>query len=394
MSTIRRRRDRARLRPGQRHLHPGGPGCAGGRHHVADNAGANRRSPATCWGRAPTRPPAPDSTGARIACSIHCNTTATSGAAALPNCPGAATSTCPTAAAPLSASVPTSPFTVDGAGRPYRHAAMLVHRSRGSRPQHPRVSAQVDCHVRKRPERSRAPGLGSRCLLPRSQRQPREPASLRVQLMRARAAFMWITFLGLSTCCPPALARTCTSAGNGNWSASWHVERRMCRRPRGRRHGHHFEQQHRHGHGQCHCGFAYRRRRCQQLHIDLQRRVHADDQWQRHGQRPDCEQHKQAASTFRRAPSSPINGNLTLNGGSSATRTATAAPGQQCGKQRHGPGASSVSGTAPVDHVSRTGNAQRGRRFRKRRNIHSVDGHGRIQRWRRARASAPTLTRP
>ena len=39
------------------------------------------------------------------------NTTATSGSAALPNCPGAATSTCPTAAAPLSATMPTSPFT-------------------------------------------------------------------------------------------------------------------------------------------------------------------------------------------------------------------------------------------------------------------------------------------
>jgi MSHA biogenesis protein MshP len=39
------------------------------------------------------------------------NTTATSGGAALPNCPGAASSTCPTSAAPLSASMPTSPFT-------------------------------------------------------------------------------------------------------------------------------------------------------------------------------------------------------------------------------------------------------------------------------------------
>jgi MSHA biogenesis protein MshP len=38
------------------------------------------------------------------------NTTATSGAAALPNCPGAATSTCPTAAAPLSAVLPAGPF--------------------------------------------------------------------------------------------------------------------------------------------------------------------------------------------------------------------------------------------------------------------------------------------
>lgn len=38
------------------------------------------------------------------------NTTATSGSAPLPNCPGAATSTCPTAAAPLSATVPTGPF--------------------------------------------------------------------------------------------------------------------------------------------------------------------------------------------------------------------------------------------------------------------------------------------
>jgi MSHA biogenesis protein MshP len=38
------------------------------------------------------------------------NTTATSGTAALPNCPGAATSACPTSAAPLSASVPTGPF--------------------------------------------------------------------------------------------------------------------------------------------------------------------------------------------------------------------------------------------------------------------------------------------
>src|SRR4029450_10285139 len=39
------------------------------------------------------------------------NTTATSGSAALPNCPGAATSTCPTSAAPLSANIPASPFT-------------------------------------------------------------------------------------------------------------------------------------------------------------------------------------------------------------------------------------------------------------------------------------------
>jgi MSHA biogenesis protein MshP len=39
------------------------------------------------------------------------NITATSGSAPLPNCPGAATSTCPTAAAPLSATMPTSPFT-------------------------------------------------------------------------------------------------------------------------------------------------------------------------------------------------------------------------------------------------------------------------------------------
>jgi MSHA biogenesis protein MshP len=39
------------------------------------------------------------------------NTTATSGTAALPNCPGAATSTCPTSAAPLSASMPASPLT-------------------------------------------------------------------------------------------------------------------------------------------------------------------------------------------------------------------------------------------------------------------------------------------
>lgn len=38
------------------------------------------------------------------------NTTATSGSAALPNCPGAAAGTCPTAAAPLAASVPTGPF--------------------------------------------------------------------------------------------------------------------------------------------------------------------------------------------------------------------------------------------------------------------------------------------
>jgi MSHA biogenesis protein MshP len=38
------------------------------------------------------------------------NTTATSGSAPLPNCPGAATSTCPTAAAPLAASVPTTAF--------------------------------------------------------------------------------------------------------------------------------------------------------------------------------------------------------------------------------------------------------------------------------------------
>jgi MSHA biogenesis protein MshP len=38
------------------------------------------------------------------------NTTATSGSAALPNCPGAAGGTCPTAAAPLSATVPTGPF--------------------------------------------------------------------------------------------------------------------------------------------------------------------------------------------------------------------------------------------------------------------------------------------
>lgn len=39
------------------------------------------------------------------------NTTATSGSAPLPNCPGAAAGTCPTAAAPLAASVPTTPFT-------------------------------------------------------------------------------------------------------------------------------------------------------------------------------------------------------------------------------------------------------------------------------------------
>ena len=50
------------------------------------------------------------------------NTTATSGSAALPNCPGAATSACPTAAAPLSANVPTGPF----AGTPLAgHAVTL-----------------------------------------------------------------------------------------------------------------------------------------------------------------------------------------------------------------------------------------------------------------------------
>jgi MSHA biogenesis protein MshP len=38
------------------------------------------------------------------------NTTATSGSAPLPNCPGAAGSTCPAAASPVAAAVPTAPF--------------------------------------------------------------------------------------------------------------------------------------------------------------------------------------------------------------------------------------------------------------------------------------------
>jgi MSHA biogenesis protein MshP len=39
------------------------------------------------------------------------NTTATSGSAPLPNCPGAAGNACPAAAAPLAAAVPAGPFT-------------------------------------------------------------------------------------------------------------------------------------------------------------------------------------------------------------------------------------------------------------------------------------------
>ncbi len=285
------------------------------------------------------------------------NTTATSGSAALPNCPGAAGSICPTAASPLSAAMPDHPVCLDRAGRLCRHAAMLVHRPHGSRPQHPRVSAQIDRHVRNRSHRSGAAGLGSRRLLPRSQRQPREPASLRVQLMRLRRAVIWISLLGLSVGCSPALARTCTSAGNGNWNASATWNAAMLRRPGGRRHGHRFEQQHRHGHHECHCGFAHRRRWCQQLHVDCQRRFHADDQWQRHDQRPDCEQYYQAdrcsseRSAHHQRQPDPEWGKL-------GNPQSHAAPGQQCGKQRHGHGRHRRERDGPGNHVSRTGDAQ------------------------------------
>ena len=114
------------------------------------------------------------------------NTTATSGTAALPNCPGAATSTCPTSAAPLSASVPTSPFTATVLAG---HTVTLqcsctdhTEAGRNIRVFQLKSTATSGSGL----QRSGAPALGSRRLLPRPQRQPREPASLRVQLMRVK----------------------------------------------------------------------------------------------------------------------------------------------------------------------------------------------------------------
>ena len=69
----------------------------------------------------------------------------------------------------------------------------------------------------------RATTLNPRVVLPRSQRQPGDAAAVRVQLMDLRHALVWISLLAISLLSSPAMARTCTSAGNGNWNvtATW-----------------------------------------------------------------------------------------------------------------------------------------------------------------------------
>ena len=173
------------------------------------------------------------------------NTTATSGSAAVAELSRRRDQHLSDGCRPAFRDRADEPVCLDGAGGSYRHAAMLVHRPHGGRPQHPRVSAQIDRHVRKRSDRRGAPALGSRRLLPRSQRQPREPASLRVQLMRCALAHC---AAALPRPAPAALWRArARPQANGNWSTSgtWNV--RAVPATPGRRRRRHRERPHRDG---------------------------------------------------------------------------------------------------------------------------------------------------
>jgi MSHA biogenesis protein MshP len=95
------------------------------------------------------------------------NTTATSGSAPLPNCPGAAGSICP-AAAPLLQPCPTAPFaSTAGRSTPSRCSAPHDHTEPADHPRVP-VRRPPRPHGHERGRATGSPGAS----LPRSQRQP------------------------------------------------------------------------------------------------------------------------------------------------------------------------------------------------------------------------------